>query len=155
MSHLLTLSALAIFLGAAVTDIRRRQIPNGLVILLASLGLVRMALALSAGTALTAIGLDLTVALAVFAGGAALFALGLMGGGDVKLMAAGSIWFGTAATGTFLVSTVLGGGLLACLFLMRRGFRRFAGSAAIDAPDSLPYGVAIALGGFAATLQMP
>ena len=76
---------------------------------------------------MAAVGLDLALAGLVFLGGIALFATGLMGGGDVKLMAAASIWFGTAGTVEFLISTVLAGGALACFFLMRRGARRMAG----------------------------
>ena len=150
MTELLALGA---FVAAAFTDIRTRRIPNALVVILACLGLVRLALDLWAGSALAAVGLDLALAGLVFLAGTALFATGLMGGGDVKLMAAASIWFGTAGTAEFLISTVLAGGALACFFLMRRGARRIAGGPSASSGDSLPYGVAIALGGVLVTLQ--
>lgn len=154
MTELLALAALGAFVSAAITDIRTRQIPNSLVLFLACLGLVRLAMDLWAGFELAAVGLDLALAGLVFLGGIALFATGLMGGGDVKLMAAASIWFGTAGTVEFLISTVLAGGVLACFFLMRRGARRLAGGPSASSADSLPYGVAIALGGVLVTLQI-
>jgi prepilin peptidase CpaA len=76
------------------------------------------------------------------------FHFGLMGGGDVKLLAAGALWLGTPALASYLLLTVLSGGALALLFLVREGLAgRSAGARA-----SLPYGLAIATGGIAATI---
>jgi prepilin peptidase CpaA len=67
----------------------------------------------------------------------------MLGGGDVKLLAASALWTGSAALLPFLTATALAGGLLAAVFLVfaRRGGRRVA----------LPYGVAIAAGGLLVT----
>ncbi len=153
MTALLAFAALCIFAAAAVTDIRTRRIPNSLVLVLAALGLLRLGVDLWTGSTGAEVGLDLALAAVVFLGGTAIFAVGLMGGGDVKLVAAASVWFGTAGTIDFLIATVLAGGVLACVFLVRRGARRMAGGPSVNAADSLPYGVAIALGGILVTLQ--
>ena len=68
----------------------------------------------------------------------------LLGGGDVKLLAAGALWLGAAALGPFLLATVLAGGVLAVAFLLAGLLRRRAAGAAAA---SLPYGIAIAAGG--------
>lgn len=91
---LLALLAIAL-LFAATTDLRRRQIDNWL----------NLAIALAAplfwwagGLALWPdVALHLGVALAAFAVAASLFAIGQMGGGDVKLIAALALWFPPAA----------------------------------------------------------
>jgi len=153
LTEILAFAALGTFAAAAFTDIRSRRIPNRLVIILLVLGGLRLAAGVWAGTSMASVGLDLALAGLVFAAGTALFAAGLMGGGDVKLVAAASLWFGTAGTADFLMATVLAGGGLACAFLTRRGLRRFAGGPSRTAADSLPYGVAIAFGGALVTLQ--
>ena len=67
-------------------------------------------LALVAGEGALTAALDLAAALAVFALGALAFHFGLLGGGDVKLLAAGALWLGAAALGPYLMVTVLAGG---------------------------------------------
>jgi len=141
----LTAAAVALFATAAVTDTLRRRIPNLLCAGLALLGLVRIvgALADGTGTGLQTAA-DLAAALTVFAAGALAFRFGLLGGGDAKLLAAGTLWLGAASLGPFLLTTVLAGGILAVAFLIAR----FAGPATADrAAASLPYGIAIAAGG--------
>lgn len=136
---LLPVSASAVFLAAAVTDIRARRIANGLVLALAVIAGLRMAV--EGGPSLA----DLGVALALFAAGVLAFHAGVMGGGDVKLLAVGALWTGAAGAGPFLVATALAGGALALGFLIVRP------KDAAGRPMSLPYGVAIAAGGILAT----
>ena len=92
----------AVFIGlvAAVEDLRRRQIPNwipvaailgGLVIAFRDHGLS------GAGSSL----LGLVAGFAVFF---VFYALGAMGGGDVKLLVASSLWVGHAHIVDFLVN---------------------------------------------------
>ena len=120
MPPLLSLLAVALFAAAAVTDLRSRRIPNQISLVLAGLALVRIGMALAAGVGWSAAGLDLVAAVAVFALGACAFRLAILGGGDVKLIAAGALWFGLAGLAPFLLTTVLAGGLLAMLFVGRQ-----------------------------------
>ena len=87
----------------------------------------------------------------------------MLGGGDVKLLAALAVWAGTAEALRFLLVTALaGGGLaLAWLWYCRIGWAAlaplraaFGGPAVLSSFDpaaamdrGLPYGVAIAAGG--------
>lgn len=134
---LLSLAAAAVFAAAAVTDIRARRISNALVLALLLLGVARMVV--EGGPVLA----DIGVALAIFAAGVWAFHFGAFGGGDVKLLAAGALWAGVAGIGEFLTVTALAGGILALGFLLT-GHRR----------ASLPYGVAIAVGGMVVTARV-
>ena len=62
---------------------------------------------------------DLLVTVAVFAAGALAFHLGALGGGDVKLMAAGALWTGAGLADEFLMITLMAGGVLALAYLAR------------------------------------
>jgi prepilin peptidase CpaA len=87
---LLALLAIAL-LFAAGTDLKRREIDNWL-----NLGIALAAPAFwwAGGLSLWPdVALHLGVALAAFAVAAGLFAMGQMGGGDVKLIAALALWF--------------------------------------------------------------
>ncbi len=101
-------------------------------------------------------------AAAVFLAGALLFSRGLIGGGDVKLLAAATLWAGPAATPTLLVLTGLFGGLL-CLFLLTPlgGQIASTGQIVLDRaggpgndkrPALVPYGVAIAAAALTVTI---
>jgi prepilin peptidase CpaA len=143
---------LAILAAAALCDARWRIIPDAL----------PLALGAGGAAALVAAGWpsglwSALAALAVFAGGALLFALGVMGGGDVKLAAALTLWLPAEHVPAFLVLTSLAGGAVAlgvAVWRLTADLARGAGPraalrAALAAPA--PYGVAIAAGG-AATL---
>jgi len=77
-------------------------------------------------------------AVAVFAVGAALFALGVWGGGDVKLCAALALLTGFSDLPRFLFVMAVAGGVVALAVLALRG--RAAGG-------QVPYGLAIAAAG--------
>jgi len=149
MAVLLSLAAIALFAVAAVTDARERRIPNWLSLGLAALGLLRIGLALVAGSGALASALDLAAALAVFALAAGAFRFGVLGGGDAKLLAAGTLWFGAAALGPYLLITVLAGGVLAVLYIAWQ--LAIPGRMAAANRPSLPYAVAIAAGGILTT----
>lgn len=140
----------AVLLGcAAFTDILYRKIPNAIPASIVALFAVA---AVIFPENFNWIG-SLAVAGAVLAAGVGLFAWGKVGGGDVKLLVACSLWAGVDGIGAMLVLTALSGGVLAllqlapqatwyCASLMSRG-------ADIPQPGSiksLPYGVAIAVG---------
>lgn len=87
---LLALLAIAL-LFAAGTDLKRREIDNWLNLAIA---LAAPAFWWAGGLALWPdVALHLGIALAAFAVAAGLFAIGQMGGGDVKLIAALALWF--------------------------------------------------------------
>lgn len=126
-------------LFAAFTDIRRRQIDNWLnaiIVLVAPLYWWASGLDLWPGVAL-----QLGVAIGAFAILAGLFALKMMGGGDVKLLTALALWIPPMPFLQLLIVMALVGGLLTIVFgawhVMRRQRDRLA----------IPYGVAIAIGG--------
>ena len=126
-------------LVAAYTDLKSRRIDNWL----------NGAIALGAPLFWWASGLNLWpdvaiqlgLALGVFAIFAALFAAGLLGGGDVKLLTSLALWLTPAAFMQLLMVMALAGGAIAVWFVIRRVVWR------PKTPGVLPYGVAIAAGG--------
>lgn len=138
---ILTLAAaLAVLLViAAVTDIRSRIISNWLNIAVAALApLFWMANGLSFWPDMV---LQVALAAAVFAIFAALFALGMMGGGDVKLLAALALWLPLQPMMTLLVIMSVLGGVVTLITVVHHRVRRGMGR------PEVPYGVAISLAG--------
>jgi len=120
-------------------DLKTRTISNGLNIAVA---LLAIPFWWASGLALWPdITLQIGVALLVFAAFAGVFALGGMGGGDVKLLGALALWLPWPAVLTLLVIMSLAGGALTLAMLIRK---RLAHS---EARLEIPYGVAIAFGG--------
>lgn len=145
----------AVMAVAAFEDFRRLTIPNLLPLLLCAAWPLYVAAAPSPpGGAVGGVLGALGVALAVFLGGAVLFARGWLGGGDVKLLAAASLWAGAPQTPGLLVVTALLGGALALVLLNPVGNRIASAARALLGPRELPaartsavpvpYGVAIA-----------
>ena len=134
------LAALAIaLLVAGFTDLRSRQIGNwlnGAIALGAPLFWWASGLALWPDVAL-----QVGVATAVFAVLAGLFALGAMGGGDVKLLTALALWIEPMWFLRLLVVMSLVGGILTLVFAAWHVSRRRKDRLAI------PYGLAIASAG--------
>ena len=129
----------ALLLAAAAFDLKTRTIPNSLNLAIA---LLAIPFWWSTGLALWPdMALQLGVAALVFAAFAAIFALGAMGGGDVKLVAAVALWLPWQAVISLLVLMSLAGGVLTLAMVVRRRF------AEAEAEMEIPYGVAIAFGG--------
>lgn len=151
---LILLGTLVLLLGVAVwRDLAARTIPNALNLAVAAVAPVSW---WAAGLPLWPdAALQLGVAAIVFAVATGAFAIGQMGGGDVKLLGALALWRVPLAPGEpmfapllqlLLVMAVAGGLLtLAMLILHRR--RGGAGQ------PEIPYGVAIAVGALAAYAQ--
>jgi len=145
---------------AAFEDLRRLVIPNGLILALCVLWPLHLALA--PNLTLATGGLAAGCAAAVFVVGAMLFSRGLMGGGDVKLLTAATLWAGPAATPALLLWTGLLGGLLSVIFLTPLGVQIAAARLVVPGPASaaanetqrvaVPYGVAIAAAAIVATI---
>lgn len=140
ISPWLLLLTLAVLLLAAIwTDLRTRSIPNGLNLAIALLAVpFWWASSLPVWPEMV---LQIGVALLVFALFAGAFALGAMGGGDVKMIGALALWLPWQAVLLMLVVMSLAGGVLTMAMLMRRRLAR------TDAAIEVPYGVAIAFGG--------
>lgn len=133
----------AILLWAAATDLKDRRIPNIQPLII--LGLFGM-LALSrliAGEALTqALLWPALAGLVVFAFCVVLFALKLMGGGDVKLMATVALIAGPAFSLSFLFYVAIAGGIVAFAVMVHKWI-----IIQTNEPPQVPYGVAIMAGG--------
>lgn len=138
--HYGLLVALAIGLVfAAVTDIRSRQISNKLNIAIAVGAPIFW---WTSGLALWPdVAIQLGVALAVFVVLAAMFAAGMMGGGDVKLLTALALWIEPTAFVQLLVIMAIAGGVLTIVMAAWHFLQNTKDRLAI------PYGVAIAFGG--------
>src|SRR6516162_406038 len=158
--HLIPLAGFAgLMATSAIEDFRRLIIPNGLVVGLCVLWPLHVATAPM--LTLAAAGTAALCAAAVFIVGALLFSRGLIGGGDVKLLAAATLWAGPTATVSLLILTSLLGGLL-CLLLLTpvgalmaaaRPIVRASGDPACAAkPVFVPYGVAIAAAALIVTI---
>ena len=163
MEKYLLVGALVVAIIGAVKDVAARKIPNRLTYtaLLAALPVRLLALGwpgLRGGL------------LGVLLGGGlfyALFMLGGMGGGDVKLMAAVAAWAGLSQTVDVLVVTAMAGGVIALIYMLasKRALEALGNALElirhhltsglrphpvlnVREPDSLriPYGLAIAVG---------
>jgi prepilin peptidase CpaA len=140
----------AVMAVAAFEDFRRFVIPNLLPIVLCALWPIYFAFAPSFYGAVSSIG----CALAVFLVGAVLFARGWLGGGDVKLLSAATLWAGPDGTPALLMLTGVLGGALALFLLMPFGsqitmaIRALLGQPAVPTERGMatpvPYGIAIA-----------
>ena len=119
---------------AAVTDIRARIISNRLNAAIAILAVPWwFAIHLSGYEILFQLGLAaaLLVLFAIF------FAMGMMGGGDVKLLAALGLWLPLTKMLILLEWMALGGGVLTLGMLIAHRMRKAPGK------PEIPYGVAI------------
>jgi prepilin peptidase CpaA len=149
-----------LLLVAAWQDLRTLRIADGVSVAIVVVFGVWTAAGLAAGTfSMPQLGIAIAFALALFLAGAAAFALGMVGGGDVKLGTAASLFAAPAHLADFLTVTALTGGIVALAVIMARAPRGPAderGEAALRGhfSDGLPYGPAIAAGGLwvAATL---
>ncbi|MFL9841004.1 prepilin peptidase [Sphingomonas sp. ST-64] len=126
-----------ILVSAGIEDARIREISNR----------KNAAIALLALPWWFAMGLspwpDMAVQAAMAAGAFALFALafqfGMMGGGDVKMIAAIALWFPFTQFVNLLVIMSLAGGAITLLMLIDKWARRRS------EPPEIPYGIAIAI----------
>lgn len=133
----LTVAAL---LAAAVEDVIRLRISNITVLVVFGAAIAAMAFEGFEGP----LWQNAIVFAAVLAVGTFAFARNWLGGGDVKLLAATSLWVGFEAVQWLLASVFVVGGLVAILFIIVRKAR---GQKRSDS-NRIPYGVAIAAGAF-------
>ncbi|MDZ7588923.1 MAG: prepilin peptidase [Parasphingorhabdus sp.] len=126
-------------ISAAITDIKSREISNWL----------NLGIALTAPIAWIASGLafwpdmvvQIGVALIVFIFFAGMFAIGAMGGGDVKLLAALALWLHWVTFVQLVVIMSIAGGAITIMMMVRKKLRKS------DEKLEIPYGVAISFAG--------
>lgn len=145
----------AAMIFAAMSDLTTMTIPNRVSIALAAAFVLVCPLA---GLPLQDIGLHVAAGALMLVIGIVLFAGGILGGGDAKLMAAASLWVGFPLLLQFVMWVALAGGLLAIAILLLRRIPadKLKGPAWLhrlnNKEQGIPYGVAIAV---AALIQFP
>jgi prepilin peptidase CpaA len=159
--HMIEAAILVIFpmcmaLGA-MTDLISMTIPNRVSVLLVASFCV---IAPLTGMDFTTIGWHFAAAACVFAAGFLLFAINAMGGGDAKILAASSLWygFGPDLVG-YLAYVGFAGAILTILIIVTRANANTLLATRIPMPNyfykpslGVPYGVAI---GFGALITYP
>lgn len=144
---------------AAMSDIATLTIPNWISgVLAASFFVLGLGFGMPVGDIVLALG----VGTALLIAGMVFFALGWIGGGDAKLIAATALWFGWPAVLNFIFLTMLSGGAATLAVLAFRRLRLPQEAMTLpwvsrlhSTSEALPYGVAIAAGGLAALSQSP
>jgi prepilin peptidase CpaA len=124
---------------AVVTDLRSRVIDNWLNAIIALLALLMW---IAVGMApWPDMAIQAGIALAVFGFFTIMFALNLMGGGDVKLLAALALWFPIGLLMKLLIHMSIIG------FVLTLGYWIYHKRSKADGRAEVPYGVAIAIAG--------
>ena len=123
MNEYIGLAILVIFpvcmIFATFYDLFTMTIPNKITLaLIAGFAVFAPLAGMGLETALWHIG----VAIAVLIVGFVLFNMGVMGGGDAKLLAASALWFGTAFTLPYLLAASVLGGVLTLIIIIARRF---------------------------------
>lgn len=150
LQSLLMAVYIAVVLYGAWSDARELRIPNWVSLVLLA---VFVPQALISGIGLEAIAWHLGAGVLILIVGFALFALGLFGGGDAKLLAACALWVGWDPLLHFIVAvTVVGGILSLAVVLLRKGLGMWPNwlvhsAEGLFVPNkAVPYGIAIAAG---------
>ena len=139
---LLALVVAVLLIAAAFIDGRTRIIPNGLNLTIALLAIPywwASSLALWPDVAI-----QLGIAAIVFAIFLGVFAIGQMGGGDVKLLVALALFLHPLDFMRMIFIMAIAGGVLTVIMIVRHRLTRAEG------PFENPYGIAIAIGGLIA-----
>ena len=163
------MSAGGLVLVAAIWDVFSRRIPNMLPLIIAALYLLQASIAGD----WSSLPWHLLCGMGVLVVGIMIFALGWLGGGDVKLLAALALWAGPDHLVLLLLMTCLAGGILALIYVLPvilsrnpavSGFIDWFFMKVLKKPApllqagkalglQLPYGVAIAAAGFVVFCQ--
>ena len=134
-----------LMIAAAVSDLRSRTISNELN---AAMALLAIPFWIASGLAAWPdMPIQFGAAFAVFLVFAGLFAIGAMGGGDVKMIGAVMLWIPLPLFLPMLTVMAVGGGILSAVMLIHLKIRRS------EKPVEVPYGVAIAAAGLWALHQ--
>ena len=144
---------------AAFSDLFTMTIPNRVSAILACSFFL---LAPFSGLTMPDVGMHIAGAAIVFAICFTLFATNVMGGGDAKLLSSAALWFGLGMPLlTFAIYVAYIGGVVTLLILALRWRAQTVLAMGLPVPHSLlhakkiPYGIAIAIGGFLAFPSSP
>lgn len=154
VDHVLVSAFLGLVVLAAAWDVASFRIPNAITLAVAALYPLHV---FAASSAVDWQG-GLAVGLAAFVVGTLCFGFGLLGGGDVKLIAAVALWAGPDHVLAFLIITALAGGLAGLILVSPARYAIAMASDRIGLTSvrdaalerKLPYGTAIAAGAIAA-----
>jgi prepilin peptidase CpaA len=144
MLLILNIILIILLIWAAISDLRSRIIPNAIPLLAIVLFPLGALLGLVPAWPMHLLIFALSFALSL-----GLFAFGIMGGGDAKLIPAMALWAGPSGLFLFVLIMALAGGILALIMIIRQKSRRNPDSTPSSIQDGVPYGVAIACGGIA------
>lgn len=146
------------FVWAAASDLGAYRIPNLCVLFILALFPAFSFLAGGAAPLLP----HALVGGGVLIVGIPLYAFGLAGAGDFKLLTAAALWAGPAQIASLLMVMALSGGLLAGVYWLRGRYCMKSAGPAPDPEDQgglaeggthLPYGIAISAGGLVVIAQ--
>ncbi len=142
LEFVLVLVVAVLLIAAAFIDGRTRIIPNGLNLAIALLAIPYW---WASGLSLWPdVAIQLGIAVVVFAIFLGVFAIGQMGGGDVKLIVALALFLHPLDFMRMIFVMALAGGVLTVIMIARHRLSR------ADGPFENPYGIAIAIGGLIA-----
>jgi len=130
----------ALLAGCVLSDVRQRIIPNILCLGVAVLGVVAGLVEDPSAVIYPMLG-----GVLLFIGGLALHRKGVLGGGDIKLMAALAVWLTPIELGRFVLCTMMAGGVVGGFYLLVGLVRRLRDKSA-PAASSVPYALAIVVG---------
>ncbi|WP_281349266.1 A24 family peptidase [Parvibaculum sedimenti] len=141
----------AAMIFAGIRDLTTMTIPNWLTL---GLALAFFITAPLVGVPLSEIALHASAGLALLLVGMAAFAMGWIGGGDAKFVAAASLWVGWGQALPYLLVASIFGGVLTLLILFYRNmplpgflFRVNWIARLHDRKEGVPYGLALAAAG--------
>jgi|Deesub1362B_J571_1020462.scaffolds.fasta_scaffold01458_5 prepilin peptidase CpaA len=140
VNRVIDATLVALLAGCIFSDVRRRVIPNILCAAVAVLGLIAGLIEDPAAVIYPVLGGALLIV-----GGLALHRKGVLGGGDVKLMAALAIWLTPIEMGRFVLCTMMAGGVVGAGYLIA-GFARRLRDKTAPAASGVPYALAIVVG---------
>ncbi len=152
-------------LWAAYSDLTSFTLSNRLCLMTALLYPVYLISRTMTGHGLPLLDIFISVAIAtvILMVCIAFFALGVMGGGDVKLIPAVALWAGPSHILHYLFITAVAGGIIAVIIIVRNRikaskYHKSSGninlSMAEKKTSAVPYGVGIAIGGLYVAYQL-
>jgi len=169
--NLILLIFSCLMIWAAVSDIRYYILSNKLCLTVALLYPVFIASLYFGGSLppLDYIAWSVGISLIIFALLVALFVFGLIGGGDVKLIPAVTLWAGPAFTLKFLLITTVCGGIVALLTISFQYIKKYLyrgkssekinfsmtnSAESENEENNIPYGIGISAGGLFVAFEL-